>query len=93
MLRGDRSSHLLRNPLIESRPERISGQPLVTGGDVNNPRAAIQVAAEDVEKLIESARADYSRQTERIRPGCLARALGELRDYCGSGHIHKTWLV
>ena len=68
-----------------ARLKRVRGVVgLVTTGGVSNPRAAIRVECEDVERMICQAQREYAERIATIRTGCIVRVLdGLLKNYCG----------
>ena len=68
-----------------ARLKRIRGVVgLVTAGGVSNPRAAIRVECEDVERMISQAQREHADRIADVQAGCSVRVLdGLLKNYCG----------
>jgi hypothetical protein len=68
-----------------ARLKRVRGVVgLVTHGDSNNPRQAIQIEDKAVAVMIEAARLDYEERIITIQPGRMVRVLdGLLKNYVG----------
>ena len=68
-----------------ARLKRVRGVVgLVTHGDSNNPRQAIQLEPKSVDVMIEAAQLDYQERVQSITPGKPVRVLdGLLKNYVG----------
>ena len=68
-----------------ARLKRVRGVVgLVTAGGVSNPRAAIRIESEDVERMICDAQRQHAERIAGIERGCAVRVLdGLLKNYCG----------